>query len=1052
MLAATRIWTSERLVQSRTGTANILRSTVSLQSRCEQCRHFSPAVSTSSEYRHGRRRGSARFQQPATLNRNISWDTKSKAFKKASKGCHQSADPAKFATIDQVKTWANDLFGIRPGSNIEDVERSAIEHLFRGDTKANIRKATLTNAHHFSPASASTATSKETLFSAVHGQDATYIDPITNRRVSKSTNAGTAAQYEDQRSYKPSDFVEMYAVDSKPKYDDLDKYKPIIDIETKQPDQPKYDDLDKYKPKIDERPAEEKPVQYDDLDKYGPVKHNEPDGKRPPTAEEDSKNYKDLDKYATKNLDDPLAKRQLTAEEQSKVYDDLDLYKPVYYNEPDGKRPQTAEELSKTYDDLHKYEAVYWNEPDGLREPTPEERSKDYKDLHLYGSVQWNEPDGLRHLTPEEESKQHEDLDQYAEPFEASQSVLKAHEKAQMDRTMRGKPVAPKVDAPVEDFASKYDDLHKYGPYHWNEPDGLRKPTPEELSKNYDDLHLYGGPFQWNEPDGLRTLTPEEKSKSYKDVHMYAARDLSPPVDRVHPEEASKAYKDLPDYRNFANADDPTPRIHPEVASKKYADLGAYAFADSDPQTEHVHPELASKEYKDLHKYPSAGFEEIIEAQRVHPEELSKNYTDLGNYRRSDFVSQAQAFPVQPEDASKVFQDLHKYTNVRQTEPIGKMSVPLDEVARGLREFDSKAGSQDSPDATSRTYSRSSNRSSPNSTETSTDHSGPESVEAIRAAVLRRAHESSQKDKNQDLPGKKGQQVKTHDALKGSKLTGNYARDFPEEFGARWSTAFSPSKSSLFPNTHSESSPAKEVSSSIEDDVEPGSMDESFPIDDTKLQPSLDRYADRMKDLYSHKPQGLQTHYTQEIGAPTMPVSEKHFPPKEPRAETEKPKVAAYKIVAYDPASRVMSVAEANSAVGVSDSPTSIPDALIKLGDPTKFLPYIKSFQDQGYQVVSGSGRMLIFRKMQSGDETASQGGSSSTDSITRIWHDSHHERCHQSSTRRSSNFKTKKSAKKGSIGRKVLVGTGVVAGSAYAAALLAKSLSTKSSDVKLQS
>ncbi|KAH7243623.1 uncharacterized protein BKA55DRAFT_100443 [Fusarium redolens] len=697
MLAATRIWTSERLVQSRTGTANVLRSTISLQSKCEQCRHYSPAVSssTSSEFRNGRRRGSIRFQQPVSLNRSISWDAKSKvSAKKAAKGLNRSADVSKFPTIDQVTTWAGDLFGIRPGANIEDVERSAIEHLFRGDSKANIRKATLTNAHHFSPASASAASSKDTLFSAVHGQDATFIDPITNRRVSKSTMVGTAARCEAQRDYKPTDFVDVSVeADSTPKYNDLDKYKPTVDTETKQPDQPKYDDLDKYEPVIDERP-QEKSTEYDDLDKYGPVKYNEPDGKRHTTVEEDSKQYKDLDKYSSANLDDPLAKRQLTAEEQSKVYDDLDQYKPVYHNEPDGKRPQTAEELSKNYADLHMYDrGVYWNEPDGLREPTPEERSKNYKDLHLYKPVEWNEPDGLRRLTPEEESKQYKDLDQYADPFEASQSVLKAHEKAQMDRTMRGKPVAPKVDAPVEDFASKYDDLHKYGPYHWNEPDGLREPTPEELSKNYDDLHLYRGGFKWNEPDGLRPLTAEEESKRYKDVHKYAARDLSPPVEQVHPEEASKVYKDLPAYRKFENADDPTPRIHPEVASKKYADLGAYgSFENGDPHTERVHPEVASKQYKDLHKYPSAGFDDIIQA--VHPEERSKNYTDLGSYRHSEFASQAQGYPVQPEEASKVFQDLRKYTGVRPNEPPGKMSVPLDEVARGLREFDSKVFSR----------------------------------------------------------------------------------------------------------------------------------------------------------------------------------------------------------------------------------------------------------------------------------------------------------------------------------------------------------------------
>ncbi|EWG46152.1 hypothetical protein FVEG_06723 [Fusarium verticillioides 7600] len=1049
MLASTRIWTSERLVQSRTGTGNALRSTVSLQSKCEQYRHYSPAVSssTASEFRNGRRRGSARFQQPTALSRSISWDTKSKStFKKAAKGFNRSVDPSKFTTIDQVAAWANDLFGIRPGANIEDVERSAIEHLFRGDSKAKIRKATLTNAHHFSRANPSAARSKDTLFSAVRGQDATFIDPITNRRVSNSTVAGTAARYDAQRDLKPTDFVDVSAEsDSTPKYNDLDKYKPTIDTETRQPDEPKYDDLDKYEPVIDERP-QEKSTEYDDLDKYGPVKYNEPDGKRPTTAEEDSKQYKDLDKYSSATLDDPLAKRQLTTEEQSKVYDDLDQYKPVYHNEPDGKRPQTAEELSKNYDDLHMYnKGTYWNEPDGLRELTPEERSKDYKDLDMYGPVAWNEPDGLRRLTPEEESKQYKDLDQYADPFEASQAALRAHEKAQMDRTMRGKPLAAKVDAPVEDFASKYDDLHLYGPYHWNEPDGLREPTKEELSKNYDDLHLYGGVFKWNEPDGLRPLTAEEKSKHYSDVHKYAASDLLPRTERVHPEEASKVYEDLPAYRKFENADDPAPRIHPEVASKKYTDLGAYkSFENGDPQTEHVHPEVASKQYRDLHKYPSTGFDDII--QTVHPEVLSKNYTDLGSYRHSDFASQAQGYPVQPEDASKVFQDLRKYTGVRPNEPTGKKSVPLDEVARGLREFDSKAGSQDSPDSASYTYTRSANRSSTGSTEISMDASGPESAGVIRAAVLRRARENSERVEHQDLSGNKGQQVKTAHA---SCLTGNYARDFPEEFAKSWSMDNSSSKSVLLPDSVSGTSPVKESSSSMED-VEPGSMDESFPVDNTRLKTALDRYAaKRIKDPYSHEPQGLQTSYSEECGRPTMPIMEKHYTPKAEESTTktpEVPKLASYKIVAFDPVSRVMSVAEANSAVGANDKPMPIPDALVKLVDPANFLPYVKLVQEEGYEVVSGRGQMLIFRKKQSADGIFSQGGNSPpSDSIYRIWTDSHCKRSKRCAAR------TKKSTKKRNIGRKILVGTGLVAGLVYVVALLAKSSSTRNSDGKSQ-
>jgi hypothetical protein len=1015
MLAATRVWTSEKLVQSRPCASNVFRSTISIQSRCDH-RSFSSALGSPTLSEHRSTRGSI-ITQPASLSRNVSWENRSRvAFRRAMKGFNQPTDSSKFISVEQVKTWVGDLAGARPGSGIEDVERSAIDHLLRGDDKANIRKATLTNGHHFAGLRPNEKASGN--------EDAGFIDPITNRRVHKTPKTAPKPRYDDLEAYKPIDFVKATAeADSSPKYDDLDKYKPAKDVKKPEPAEPKYDDLDKYKPEIDETSTKEKPAEYDDLDQYGPVKYNEPDGQRKPTTEEDSKKYEDLDKYSSANVDSPLTQPQLTAEEKSKAYQDLNQYKPVYWNEPDGLKAQSAEELSKDYDDLGKYKAVYWNEPNGLRERTAEEVSKDYKDVGSYGPVQWSEPDGLRRLTPEEESKKYDDLDDYVNPFEASQSVLKAHEKAQMDTTMRGKPLAPKVDAPVEDFASKYDDLHLYGPVRWNEPDGLRKLTPEELSKNYDDLHLYGA-VRWNEPNGLRRPTAEEKSKSYKDTHLYAARDVSPPISRVHPEEASKAYKDLPGYRHFSNAD-ATPRVHPEEASKQYNDLNAYASFENDaPQAEQV----KAKQYKDLHKYPSAGYEETTR-QHVHPEELSKAYTDLGSYRPTEFVSQAQAYPVHPEEASKVYQDLHKYTAVRHNEPNGNMSIPLDEVARGLREFDSKAGSQKSPDATSNAYCGTPNRSIPDSMETSVHMDDSGSAETIRAAVLRRAHQNSQRIKNQA----------GSDLEAGRTLTGNYARDFPEEFATSWSKSNSSSKSTLLPNNNSGGLSGEQVSTAIDND-ELASMDESFPMEATRLQPALDRSGKVHKDSYSHEPQGLQTSFSEECGSSTVPVWEKRYEPKAESSKTAKvPKAASYTILAFDSASKMMNVAQTTSNADDNNTPMSLPAALLLLAEPAKFLPFIQSLQKQGYEVVSGSRQMLVCRQIRpiSGefmnssvdpfDETIRHGGVfPTTDGETQR-------------SRRGRN-----SGKKMGLGRKVFVGTVGIMGGAFATASLVEYLSTK--------
>nr|CEG04941.1 unnamed protein product [Fusarium clavum] len=1031
MLATTRIWTSEKLLQSRPYASNALRSTLSLQTRYDRFRSFSTVLGSPTPAEPRKTRGSVAIQRPAALTRNVSWEYRSKAaFRRAMKGFNQPTDSSKFASVEQIKTWMGDLSGVRPGTNIEDVERSAIDHLFRGDDNANIRKATLTTGHHFT-SSRGKATKRRP------GEDASFIDPITNRRVPRSSKTAPAPQSDSLEAYKPIDFVAATAeADSAPKYDDLDKYKPVKDPkEPEGPSEPKYDDLDKYEPVIDEPPAKDKSVEYDDLDQYGPVKHNEPDGQRPPTEEEDSKEYDDLHKYSSANIDSPLAERRLTAEERSKLYEDLDQYNPTYWNEPDGLKARSAEELSKDYDDLNKYEAVYWNEPDGLRERTAEEVSKDYQDLGSYGPVQWSEPNGLRRLTPEEESKKYDDLDSYASPFEASKSVLEAHAKSQMDTTMRGKPLATKVDAPVEDFASKYDDLHLYGPVRWNEPDGLRKLTPEELSKNYDDLHMYGA-VSWNEPDGLRQPTAEEKSKSYKDTHLYAASGLSFPIRRVHPEQASKKYKDLPAYRHYENGDDATPRIHPEEASKQYADLNAYAsFANNGPQAKQVHSGVASKQYKDLHKYPSAGYEETIRVQHVHPEELAKNYQDLGSYRPTEFVSQAQAYPVNPEEASKVYQDLHKYDAVLHNKPNGNMSIPLDEVARGLREFDSKAGSQESPDATSNAYYGNPSRSSPDSTETSVHTNDAGSAEAIRAAVLRRAYQNSQRARS-DFSDNSGSETE-------GRLTGNYARDFPEEFTASWSKDNSSSKSTLLPNSNTGNpSSREEAATAIEDNEEPGSMDESFPVEATRLQPALNRYSGKVhKDSYSHEPQGLQPSYSEECGRSTVPVWEKHYKPKSETPET--PSASCYKILAYDPISKTMSVAQSTSNADVNEKPTALPAALMRLAEPAKFLPYLKSLQAQGYEVVSGNRQIMIFRQTRPASEVTADSNLNSFDEKVRRGG------VFPTTDGETSGPHRETKTKKRRLGRKVLMGTVGVAGGALATTILVEYLNTRGQSFK---
>jgi hypothetical protein len=78
-----------------------------------------------------------------------------------------------------------------------------------------------------------------------------------------------------------------------------------------------------------------------------------------------------------------------------------------------------------------------------------------------------------------------------------------------------------------------------------------------------------------------------------------------------------------------------------------------------------------------------------------------------------------------------------------------------------------------------------------------------------------------------------------------------------------------------------------------------------------------------------------------------------------------------YKILAYDSSTLQISMATttsslASSASGTGDveSPLHPTEVLSRLNNPAKFLPYFQGLQDEGYEIVSGSGDILVFKKV----------------------------------------------------------------------------------------
>ena len=78
--------------------------------------------------------------------------------------------------------------------------------------------------------------------------------------------------------------------------------------------------------------------------------------------------------------------------------------------------------------------------------------------------------------------------------------------------------------------------------------------------------------------------------------------------------------------------------------------------------------------------------------------------------------------------------------------------------------------------------------------------------------------------------------------------------------------------------------------------------------------------------------------------------------------ETQEPTL--YKILAYDPTMQEINTAETTSIV--SDSATALTPAevLLRLSNPAKFFPHFRPLQAEGYEIISGSGDVLVFRKV----------------------------------------------------------------------------------------
>lgn len=182
------------------------------------------------------------------------------------------------------------------------------------------------------------------------------------------------------------------------------------------------------------------------------------------------------------------------------------------------------------------------------------------------------------------------------------------------------------------------------------------------------------------------------------------------------------------------------------------------------------------------------------------------------------------------------------------------------------------------------------------------------------------------------------------------RLTGNYARDFPEEFEKSWGQTLS-------------SIPTEPLCGTGQ--PEPA-----------RIQPALDRHHKVRHGLHAH----FLPEHSRNVDSSAEPFYRRAGPGE---LSNEHPGEAAeglgnsnengsalsgtsttlYKVLVYDSTAQTISIAETSSLVGDFTSALSPAAALSRLSHPTKFLPHFANLEAEGFEIVSGSGDVLVFRK-----------------------------------------------------------------------------------------
>ncbi|KAK4442442.1 hypothetical protein QBC34DRAFT_418729 [Podospora aff. communis PSN243] len=470
---------------------------------------------------------------------------------------------------------------------------------------------------------------------------------------------------------------------------------------------------------------------------------------------------------------------------------------------------------------------------------------------------------------------------------------------------------------------AQHSDLHQYEAVRHLEPNG--KTAEQESVPKYDDLDKYEA-FRSHEPDGK--YKPEMPPVDPEELKLYKPFRSCEPDGKY----AESYHEEKLDYSELAQYSQPFMSHEPDGKyAESYgrpgtedAELPEYEpFRSHEPDGKYANKEGATVSAKELAGYASAPAHELdgkleddITAE-PDSEELGKYKAFRSHEPNGKYAAEAES--IEDSDLGGNHEAFgYEDTEVASSSQDAQTTVEASELRKytavRYNEPDGKPAVEDESSEPLFDYDLRASNKKDGASEKTHYRKMLETCMTQSTSVS----DAIDADTSSSLKEKRAAEV----PLGKPALTGNYVQDFPEEFAKSWS-----------PDTYLSSTEAPEQV-----------VAESSSV----LEPALDRYGNKAESQES-----------------PLPTSQ----------PTAAPVPTLYKVLVYDPTMQCIDVAETTSIVADSNTPLTPAEVLLRISNPAKFLPHFGPLQAQGFEIVSGAGDVLIFRKVREAVPEASQSG-----------------------------------------------------------------------------